>query len=716
MLDSGSAKLNMKTPLASDGGYPKNLKLDLDQEKFCNLGQGNIRLLAPAGCGKTHSLLWRCLRLAERSPMDKPRLLLFTFTRSARDELLDRLRTQADFNPIKGLVSVTTLNAWGFRFIKGKTYNLRLITSKKDRSFCLQNNLQPIWQRHDRLRELLTDNRRKYRATNPIMDLIDTLKSLGFRHDKIKSDEDLAKHMKYLLGCGMKSHIVSIFKTLGDLEIIKSENDPLGEMMQNFITFWQEATDQLYQSALLSLDDQKYWAWIELEKQLDQGRYTTGGGRYHFILVDEFQDINPLDLSLLKIIAAINKANLTIIGDDDQAIYEWRGATPTFILDPNKHIGGSYETCILGVNYRSPRNIVNLSQQLIAHNKRRVPKEVRPAFAKDAVIELKRFADLNKCIDFVLSLVRRFLKDPECHNIALIGRKRSQIIPYQIVFAGQKIPFYAAEDLHVLLSDAFNELKEILAIRSRTEMGGVPGIDPVKDILTMCDKVKRFPLAKKDREALNRHLHNGNPQTLKEAIPLLLKYAGPLKGENLGGRMSLEFASAVAGLIGAKTVAQSIEAISDNYDGLRKDYGKSLEDIFYADPPFLYLAEYAQRYGNDYRTFYRDIEQAIATLARIPPEDEESNPDIGWKLPLHLMTALRAKGKEFDAVIVLDANNGIWPSKLATTEDELEQERRLFYVAMTRARKYLYFLMDDSILGEPAIPSPYLAEMGVKIE
>jgi DNA helicase II / ATP-dependent DNA helicase PcrA len=77
------------------------------------------------------------------------------------------------------------------------------------------------------------------------------------------------------------------------------------------------------------------------------------------------------------------------------------------------------------------------------------------------------------------------------------------------------------------------------------------------------------------------------------------------------------------------------------------------------------------------------------------------------------MTALRAKGKEFDAVIVLDANDGIWPSKLAKTDNDREQERRLFYVAMTRARRYLYFIVNDSIIGEASVPTPYLAEMGL---
>lgn len=75
------------------------------------------------------------------------------------------------------------------------------------------------------------------------------------------------------------------------------------------------------------------------------------------------------------------------------------------------------------------------------------------------------------------------------------------------------------------------------------------------------------------------------------------------------------------------------------------------------------------------------------------------------------MTALRAKGKEFVTVVILDANEGIWPSRLAEGDEDLEQERRLFYVAMTRAKKRLFFLCNMSLFDEPAFPTPYLAEM-----
>ena len=82
---------------------------------------------------------------------------------------------------------------------------------------------------------------------------------------------------------------------------------------------------------------------------------------------------------------------------------------------------------------------------------------------------------------------------------------------------------------------------------------------------------------------------------------------------------------------------------------------------------------------------------------------------------MHLMTALRAKGKEFDAVIILDCNDKIWPSKLAITPEQLEQERRVFYVAFTRAKKKLILLVNDSMLGEVAFPSPYIQELGLHL-
>lgn len=546
---------------------------------------------------------------------------------------------------------------------------------------------------------------------------MDGLKSLGFRHDIHHKAAEFEQHVKWLKDLGLVTYLANLLQLLTDLQIINLTSGNLGkEVEEGFLRFWHEATLSLRGMDMITLEDQKYWAWLDLEEAIADGKFTTGMHRCDHILVDEFQDVNCLDLRLLQAIAAVNKSELTLVGDDDQAIYEWRGASPQFILKPEEHIAKTYGTHILSRNYRSPRNIVNYSQKLIKHNQRRVEKQVHPASQVDAQLEVFRMSSISDSIDYVVREVRAMLKNKEIKKVAIIGRKRGQIIPYQIVFASHNIPFYAAEDLQVFLSDAFGELKEILGIKARAGAGPIPGMDPIADLMKLVDKVKRYPLSKSDRAGLLKHLQSERPRTLPACVASLRNFTGPLKGNNQDASRSNEFADAILALVAAPSVSAAIQAISDHFDGLQKDYGKSMEDIFYTDPPFLHLAEFAQRYGSDYSAFYEDLDKAIATLARLPADDDEAVTDKEpeWKLPLHLMTALRAKGKEFDAVLILDVNQDIWPSKLAATAEQLEQERRVFYVAFTRARKRLTLLVSDSILGRPGSPSPYLAEMGLQ--
>jgi DNA helicase-2/ATP-dependent DNA helicase PcrA len=155
--------------------------------------------------------------------------------------------------------------------------------------------------------------------------------------------------------------------------------------------------------------------------------------------------------------------------------------------------------------------------------------------------------------------------------------------------------------------------------------------------------------------------------------------------------------------------------LGDNFEGLQIDIGKAEDDIFFKDPPFLHLAEYAIKYKDDYIQFIEDVEQAKEQLARIPPVDDDqlSSLDELWKRPVHLMTAIRSKGKEFDSVILLDMNDDIWPNKNAQTPEQKEAERRVFYVAFTRAKRRVLMLVSKRLGNREAIPSPFLGEMGL---
>ena len=102
--------------------------LDKSQREFCQAPVGNIRLLAPAGCGKTLCLLYRCKHLAEQSSSKRQRFLIVTFTRAARDELQSRINEDSAFALLRDMTEITTLNSWGYRRIRNAAFSPKLIT------------------------------------------------------------------------------------------------------------------------------------------------------------------------------------------------------------------------------------------------------------------------------------------------------------------------------------------------------------------------------------------------------------------------------------------------------------------------------------------------------------------------------------------------------------------------------------------------------------
>jgi len=700
-------------------------ELDDFQEKFCKYPFSNQRLLAPAGSGKTLSLLWRCKYLYEMN--NELKFLILTFTRGAKDELLDRLKYQSEFKDVRSHIRITTLNSWGWRQIKSEIQDLKLLSSPDDMFYCMNYLLRPVWLEYDFLKKLLKNQ--KYH-TRDLMYICDEFKSLGFRHDLYNRFESFEKHIEWLRKNGLNSHFSKLINSLikiGFRNVINSpndfKNDPIKQISKDiyerFYLFWIKACEHMWRSAIVTLEDQKYWSLIKWEK-LYSNSTISSNDRYNYIMVDEFQDINPLDLNLLKVIVKANDSKVVVVGDDDQAIYEWRGATPNFILNPEKHFNNDFETFILEINYRTPANIIKMSQDLISHNQRRVPKRVYPNINSDAEVIYKIFPTMNETINYVKQIVQEcFTNDEEKKTIGIIGRKRSQIIPYQIIFASDEIPFYAAEDLNIFLGKAFESLKEMLKIVYCAKQNiQQSSMDNVNAFLKLCDKVRKYPLNKQERSRLYFYLIKNSHRTIFEVLSSFQQYQGYLRGRNDAGNR-YEFCIAIGKLLEARNVADAINIISEDFEGLQKDYGRALEDIFYIDPPFLFLSDYDQRYGSDYIGFIEHVEKAIANLPAFTSyDDSEGNYqqtiDENFKTPLHLMTALRAKGKEFDTVIVLDVNDDIWPSKLAKeTQEELEQERRLFYVVITRVRKRLFLLTNERILNINAFPSPYLSEMGL---
>lgn len=684
------------------------MRLDAFQDEFSNSSAQNVRLLAPAGSGKTLSLLWRCRRLAEVQDNKAQRFLIFTFTRVARDELKERLDTDEDFRELRKCVRIDTLNRWGYNYLRKQVESsLALKSSNKELFSLVKHNLRPVWTKHPKVNKALSRSQKKYIN---LMKVMDALKTSGFRHDTEDLMDGFERHWVWLKENGLLRYFeANIEKTLRDMDLLKDKASSLVDMMSSFMRFWKHACDHLWANAIITLDDQKYWTLLKLQEKYTDSTFPEPS-RYHHIMVDEFQDINPLDLYLVQQLVSANRSSLTIVGDDDQAIYEWRGATPRFILDPNKFFDVEFETHTLGTNYRSPANILDHSQKLIEHNRNRVPKNVTSAGSGDAEIIHKRFESHDEATGYILELSREAQREGHARSLAVLARKKSQLIPMQIILTSEEIPFYAKEDLNVLLSDAFADLKVILeAIATKNDRRSTNDI--VRSFISCCNKVELYPLPQASSRRLYAHLMSGRPQTFMKCLERFQLYTGPLRARSNEDAV-LAYALPIAWVMETPTVTAAIEAIEAQMAGLRKHYAKGEDDIFYKDPPFLYLAEYAARYDTDFFSFIDHVEGAIATMScRVDSEGEAVDDNLRY--PVHLMTALRAKGKEYDKVVVLDANDGMWPIKHAQTQDELEQERRVFYVAVTRPRKKLIMVSVDALLGKPMTITPYISEMGL---
>ena len=698
-------------------------QLNESQTAFCEAPIGNIRLLAPAGCGKTLSILHRCLHLANVPGRSRPRFLIVAFTRAARDELQSRLNEDNQFETLRDTTDVATLNSWGFRRIKTAAFNPRLITTKDQYHFTVLNQLQPIWQQYDRIKGAI--EKKKNNAPRMLMNVTDAFKSLGFDHQRHTGYELFGQHLDYLENQNLTWRLEDQFNELTKLGVLETKFTAGGsevpkagreEVYQAFFEFWRAASEQMIGNATFTLEDQKYFAYLDERQKVEEKSFLSGAARYSHVFVDEFQDINPLDLNLVKAIMQRNRATLTVAGDDDQAIFEWRGATPEYVLDPGKFFEAEFETHVLDVNYRSPANIVAHSKRLIEHNKRRVEKRMNAFSESSASIEVKRTADLTGALDYVCEVIEDSIaQGTSPAKVAIIGRKRSQIIPYQVHFAAKDISFCAAEDLSVFLSETFTRLLDLIGIKTGASSRQRPA-QVAEDVLQLCDLVKRYRLSKMDRENVRKHIQASRPTSVEAAIDVLANYRGNLKGSNTNGQMSLAMAGSIREFVASESVTDTLLTLGADFEGLQIDLGKAEDDIFYTDPPFFQLAEFASSYGDDYDRFVDDIERAKEQLVYTPPfsDEQQGSPSNDlWKRPVHLMTALRAKGKEFDTVVMLDTVNGIWPNKNAKTSAELEAERRVFYVAFTRARERIVMLISDRTGGETSIVSPYVGELGL---
>ena len=389
--------------------------------------------------------------------------------------------------------------------------------------------------------------------------------------------------------------------------------------------------------------------------------------KYQFILVDEFQDIDNVQYELISHLASAT-SYVYVVGDPDQTIYSWRGANINIILDFDKKFKNA-ETIILNQNYRSTQNILNGANSLISYNKNRVKKDlISQNSAGDKIIHFSAGSEESESM-YIVDKINSFLaKGNNYQDIAILYRSNylSRSIEKRLV--DYHIPYIIYGGIR------FYERKEIKDMLAYLKMLSIKDDISVKRTIN----IPKRGIGDKSIDALFDYARENN-LSLYHAIDT---YQG-------SGEKKMK---AYKQLIDELTEQSNDKSLTDLFDMVFQQSGYREMLTNSKDPEDANRLENIKELMNDIEDFSKSnvdatLDDYLANVALYTDIQNSSDENV-----VRLMTVHAAKGLEFDIVFVCALSDGIFPSQRSIEESGnkgLEEERRLAYVAFTRARKVL---------------------------
>lgn len=403
--------------------------------------------------------------------------------------------------------------------------------------------------------------------------------------------------------------------------------------------------------------------------------------KFQYILVDEFQDVNQAQYDVVRMLAA-PQDNLFVVGDDDQSVYGFRGAKPGIMMEFMKDYPKARQI-LLDVNYRSSGYIVKGALRVIGNNKIRFEKKIEAFRKPDETVHVQEVKDPVQEAEYVLERIREYReKGVSYTEMAVLYRTNVDARAMSELMTEYQIPFVMKEHLNNIY-EHFIALDMISYLR-----------------LSQGEYDRKYFLQIANRP--NRYLTRESMKTGKVSYESLRRYYRD-KDWMVDRIDQLEWDMK---MICDKTPYAAIQYIRKRmgYDEFLKEYAAyrkiSSEDLFA-------LLEEIWQNSKGYGTIKEWFEH-IESYGKMLKEQNKKN---GEKEGVNLMTMHAAKGLEFDTVFVIEANEGICPYKKATADEEIEEERRLFYVAMTRAKRKLVISYVKEKNGKDLLPSRFVSEL-----
>jgi DNA helicase-2/ATP-dependent DNA helicase PcrA len=622
-------------------GSPRDLASELNQEQgaAATHGEGPLLIIAGAGTGKTRTLVYRVAHLIEQGAAPE-RILLLTFTRRAAHEMLSRAERLVGSASTK--VQGGTFHATGHRLLRQFGPEAGL---PRDFSIMDQGDAEDLIQ------------------------LARAGLGYGTRETRFPKKESL--HYVYSRHLNTERPVESI---------LEEEFPQFAEFARDVVRIFAEYTRRKSERNLVDYDDLLlFWALL-LEQQAPLADRIAG--LYDHVLVDEYQDTNLLQARILRGMCRAHR-NITVVGDDAQSVYSFRGAHFRNILDFPRQFEGT-RVVALEQNYRSTQPVLDVTNALISRALERFTKNLWTMRTGGEAPWLVTARDEQQQTRFV---VDRILELHEAgtplHEMAVLVRAGYMSADLEIELTNRKIPFEKwggikfleaahVKDVLAFLRVLENPRDEVSWYRILVLMPGIGDVTAQAIIQSMAERAW-------DPDAFT---HFAPPPRAREAHNAL---SGLLRGL----RARTARAATAANAPGAAGAADDDSgAVATDIDEIRAIYDAILAERYDRAEPR--LADLDQL-----RTIAAGYPTRAAFLAALALEPPQSTQELGTggeeeDDALVISTVHSAKGKEWDAVFVIWAVDGWFPSSRSLgDEDQLEEERRLMYVAMTRARNHL---------------------------
>ncbi len=602
-----------------------------NQKKAIEHGAGPLMVLAGPGSGKTFVITHRIKYLIEGPGINPAHILVVTFSRAAAKEMKDRFEKLCSKSP----VTFGTFHSVFFNLLKT---------------------------------------------------------AYGFGSEQIASDElryTLIKELTKRNSIENEDINTLAGNLLNEIALVKQDNISIKNYYSNSIssdTFKKIYID--YESELeargkLDFEDMLSLTYELLSERSDILKAVQN--RYRYILVDEFQDINFLQYNIIKLIAG-EKQNITVVGDDDQSIYRFRGARPEIMLGFERDFR-NVKKVFLDINFRSSTQIVNASTKLISFNSKRFPKSFTAKNGDGAPVSVVEFKNPFLEVNSIIKDIKDYIKSgQDINNIAVLYR--TNLSPRLLIerLMRNNIPF-TIRDAIPNLFDHWVAKDIISYIKLAINMGDK------SDLLRISNKPNRYisrdslSSSRADIETLFDY-YDDKSYMIKRIVELR---------EHLRTIKNLKPATALRYIRNVVGYDEYIEEYCDMNGVESDDCYSILGDLENS------AAEY-----NTFNDWFVHMDEYKDELIEARKKSNENDKGV------RLMTFHSSKGLEFDIVYIIDVNEGSVPYKKAKGIDEIEEERRMFYVAMTRARKKLFICYCVENFGKSIGKSDFVIELSSK--